>query len=107
MVEQMEPVSLAEVKNLLTKEEKKRELTYEKRYALDHAKLYSKLTIANTTKLVKELCEIERITELHALKICEVLPQNREELQPIFTKERFVLDDDTIKKILKLVSQYL
>ena len=103
----MEPVSLAEVKNLLLKEEKKRELTYEKRYALDHAKIYSSLSISNTNKLVKELCKVERLTEIHALKICEVLPQNREELQPIFTKERFVLDDDTIKKILNIVKDFL
>jgi len=103
----MEPVSLAEVKNLLLKEEKKRELTYEKRYALDHAKIYSSLSITNTNKLVKELCKVERLTEIHALKICEVLPQNREELQPIFTKERFVLDEDTIKNILNIVKDYV
>ena len=103
----MEPVSLAEVKNLLSKEEKNRELTHEKRYALEHAKFNSKLSVASTKKLIKELCEIERITEIHGQKIAEVLPETREELQPIFTKERFVLDEDTIKKILAIVKEHL
>ena len=38
MAETERIVSLEEVKNILAKEEKQRELNYEKRLALDHAK---------------------------------------------------------------------
>jgi DNA-directed RNA polymerase subunit F len=98
-------VSLAEVKNLLEKEGKKRELTYEQKLALEHAKHFSKIGVTKAKMMVEELCKLERITEPFANKIVDILPMHPEEVRAIFAKERFTLEEDEIKKILKIVEK--
>jgi DNA-directed RNA polymerase subunit F len=104
--ENVKYVSLSEVKNLLEKEEKKRELTYEQKLALEHAKHFSKLGITKAKKMVEELVKLERITEPFAFKIVDILPMHPEEVRAIFAKERFTLEDDEVKKIIKIVEKY-
>jgi DNA-directed RNA polymerase subunit F len=104
--ENVKYVSLSEVKNLLEKEEKKRELTYEQKLALEHAKHFSKLGISKAKKMVEELVKLERITEPFAFKIVDILPMHPEEVRAIFAKERFTLEDDEVKKIIKIVEKY-
>ena len=99
-------VSLSEVKNLLEKEEKKRELTYEQKLALEHAKHFSIIGVTKAKKMADELTKLERITEPFAYKIVDILPTHPEEVRAIFAKERFTLEDDEIKKILKIVEKY-
>jgi DNA-directed RNA polymerase subunit F len=104
--ENVKYVSLAEVKSLLEKEEKKRELTYEQKLALEHAKHFSKLGISKAKKMVEELTKLERITESFAFKIVDILPMHPEEVRAIFAKERFTLEDAEVKKIIKIVEKY-
>jgi DNA-directed RNA polymerase subunit F len=104
--ENVKYVSLSEVKNLLEKEEKKRELTYEQKLALEHAKHFSKLGITKAKNMVEELVKLERITEPFAFKIVDILPMHPEEVRAIFAKERFTLEDDEVKKIIKIVEKY-
>jgi DNA-directed RNA polymerase subunit F len=103
--EKVRHVSLAEVKNLLEKEQKKRELTYEQKLALEHAKHFSQISLAKTKKMVSELMKIERITEPFAYKIVDILPMHPEEVRAIFAKERFTLEDKEIKKIIQIVEK--
>ncbi len=79
MEEKVKYVSLTEVKNLLEKEEKNRELTYEQKLALEHAKHFAKLGITKAKKMVSELLELERISEPFAYKIIDILPAHPEE----------------------------
>jgi DNA-directed RNA polymerase subunit F len=104
--ENVKYVSLSEVKSLLEKEEKKRELTYEQKLALEHAKHFSKLGITKAKNMVEELVKLERITEPFAFKIVDILPMHPEEVRAIFAKERFTLEDDEVKKIIKIVEKY-
>jgi DNA-directed RNA polymerase subunit F len=97
---------LAEVKNLLEKEEKGRELTYEQKLALEHAKHFAKLGVTKAKKMADELLEIERISEPFAYKIVDILPVHPEEVRAIFAKERFTLEDSEVKKIIKIVEKY-
>jgi DNA-directed RNA polymerase subunit F len=103
--EKIRHVSLAEVKNLLEKEQKKRELTYEQKLALEHAKHFSQLGLAKTKKMVSELMKIERISEPFAYKIVDILPMHPEEVRAIFAKERFTLEEKEIKKIIQIVEK--
>ena len=98
---------MAEVKKLLEKEEKKRELTYEQKLALEHAKHFAKVGMTKAKKMADELMTIERITEPFAYKIVDILPMHPDEVRAIFAKERFTLEDDEIKKIIKIVEKYL
>ncbi len=106
MEEEIRHVSLAEVKNLLEKEEKRRELTYEQKLALEHAKHFSKIGVTKARKMAEELVKLERITETFAYKIVDILPLHPDEVRAIFAKERFTLEEDEIKKIIKIVEKY-
>jgi DNA-directed RNA polymerase subunit F len=105
MAETERIVSLEEVKNILAKEEKQRELNYEKRLALDHAKTFSKLTVTKTKKLITDLQKLERVSESIAYKIAELLPQHPDDVRAIFAKERFNLEEKEVKQIVDLVKK--
>lgn len=106
MVEEEEYASLSEVKNLLAEAEKDGELTYEKRLALEHSKLFSSLNVTQSKKLIKDLLKMERVSEHIAFKIAELLPKYPDDVRPIFAKERFTLEDDEIKLIIELVKKH-
>ena len=99
-------MTLAEVKDLLLKDEKERELSYDKRVALEHAKTFAALTAAKNRELIKKLIKQDRVTAVHAVKISELLPKDVDELRPIFAKERFTLEQAEIDAILEAVSKY-
>ena len=99
-------LTLAEIKELLTKEQKKRTLTTEQNYALEHATKFAKLSAKDAKKLVKELESIEPLNTLQACKIVDLMPQYPEELKAVFLKERVTIDDETISKILEKVKEY-
>jgi len=104
--EKVRYVPLSEVKNILEKEAKKRELSYEQNLALEHAKHFSKVSITKSKQMADELMQIERITEPFAYKIVDILPMHPEEVRAIFAKERFTLEDKEIKKIIEIVEKY-
>ena len=106
MVEEVRHVPLTEVKNLLEKEAKKRELSYEQNLALEHAKHFSQIGMTKAKKMAQELVKLERITESIAFKIVDILPMHPDEVRAIFAKERFTLEEDEIKKIIKIVEEY-
>jgi len=105
MVEEEEYASLSEVKNLLIQADKDGELTYEKRLALEHSKLFSSLNVTQSKKLIKDLLKMERVSEHIAFKIAELLPKYPDDVRPIFAKERFTLENDEIKQIIELVKK--
>lgn len=106
MSESVKIISLSEVKKILSKEEKDRELSYEKKLALQHAQDFSKLTTTKANQLVKELQKIERVSDEHAFKIADVLPEGPDDVRAIFAKERFNLEPDEIEGILEIVNKY-
>jgi DNA-directed RNA polymerase subunit F len=95
------------VKKLLSNEEKERELSYEKKLALQHARDFAKLSSTKSKQLIDELLKnIERISDEHAYKISDVLPEGPDDVRAIFAKERFNLETDEIKKIIEIVDKY-
>lgn len=103
-------VTLPQVKSLLEEDEKRIELSYEKKLALDHAKTFSALSKTNAEKLVKELMAMEKVkdkmNDAVALKISEHLPRTPGELRPFFAKERVTLDKEAAEEILAVVKKY-
>jgi len=53
-----------------------------------------------------KLVKLERISEPVAYKIVDILPVHPDEVRAIFAKERFTLEDDEIKMILKIVEEH-
>lgn len=100
-------VTLAEVKNILKKVEKDRkEMLYEQKIALEHARKFAKLPMKKTTDLVKELSNLEFLQEAHAFKIADLLPTTEDDVKTIFAKERLSLGGNEIKTILEIVKKY-
>jgi len=100
-------VPLSEVKNILKKASKERkELLYEQRIALEHARKFAKLPVKKTNDLIKELMSLNYLDEVHAIKIADLLPTTEDDVKTIFAKQRITLGENEIKKILEIVGKY-
>ena len=100
-------VSIAEVKNILGKVSKERkEMIYEQKIAYEHAQKFAKLSVKKTNDLVKDLQTVEPVSEFHAYKIADLLPESEEEIKSIFAKERININENDIKKILEIVQKH-
>lgn len=99
-------MTLAEVKELLEKEQESRELNVEQTYALTHAQNFAKLSAKESRKLVDALLKIEALSDFHACKLADILPKYPDEVRAIFAKERFILEEDTIDEIIETLDKY-
>lgn len=88
------------------KKEAALELSFEKRAAIDHVSTFSRIEKAKAEKMIKELVKMDRVSEVHAFKIAELLPRDESELRPIFAKDRFTLEPEELKGILEIINKY-
>ncbi len=104
--------SLAEVKKILEKKNKEyksedKELLYEQRRALDHARTSSKLKLNEIDEMINKLRALDLgLPEDQLTKICNLLPETVDDIRAIFAKERFKYNEEEIKKIIDIVDQY-
>jgi len=99
-------LSLADVRNLLTKVKKDRELTYEQKATLEHAKRFARLPVKQTHRLVAKL-ERNGIAERVAYRIADLMPQHPDDVRAIYAKERTTLEPEQIDEIIKTVKGFL
>ncbi len=104
-------LALAEVKNILTNIQKKRdtadkELRYEQRRAIEHAKKFAKTSEKSAKALVDELTKLEKMKPGIAIKIVDIMPKTKDELRSIYAKERYTLDAEELDMMLNLVSKH-
>ena len=102
-----EYLTLAEIKELLQKDQEVRVLTMEQNYALEHAVKFARLDAKDARKLADELTEIEQVSEALACKLADLMPQHKEEVNAVFLKERTAIDDTVISQILDKIKQYI
>ena len=102
----MKIVLISEVKEILSKLSKERELKREQKIALEHAEKVSSIPPEKARELVNKLMEIGRIEEKQACKIADLLPKDEDELLAIFAKETYVPSKEETKKILELIKEY-
>jgi DNA-directed RNA polymerase subunit F len=102
----VEPVPLADVRKMLTDEAGRRPLPREALLAQQHAELFAPLAPEEVHKLVAELRTLPFIDANLAVKIADTLPQYPEEVRLLFAKERVVLEEEQLTKLLELVAQY-
>jgi DNA-directed RNA polymerase subunit F len=102
----MKILSVAEVKNILTKLSKERELTREQAICLEHAEHVARLPANKTEELARRLTEIGKVEMKQAIKIADLLPKERDEVVAIFAKETYIPSDDEIKQMLSIVEEY-
>ena len=100
----VDPITIAEVKNMLEDISEHYELTYEQNLALDHVIKFSKLDEESAKKLVEELSELIKKTQ--AIKIADIMPEDIADLRLIFAKERGSFKTEDLEKILEIVDKY-
>ncbi|MDP7282119.1 MAG: RNA polymerase Rpb4 family protein [Candidatus Undinarchaeales archaeon] len=101
-----EPVSLANVKDIITERKKQGELSYEQNLTLEYCKKFIKLSTKDTAKLIEELVQLEKLNQSHAISLADVMPSNPEEVKLVFAKEHFVLGDEELSQILEILNKY-
>lgn len=108
-----EYLTVAEVKDLLAEVEDERamdegrELRYELARSLEHVNRYATLDAEESRALVSELEELEKIDTKTAIKIADLLPEDRTELRAVFAKERYALDGEELDEVLNVVAKYV
>jgi DNA-directed RNA polymerase subunit F len=100
-------ISLAEVKEMLMKASKSRDLNYEQKIALQHAQHCVTLPPDEIKKIVAELKKIPNINDAIAYKIADIMPTHPDDVKLIFAKQRFTIEQTDIEKILEIMRKYL
>lgn len=103
---ELKPVGMPEAKKIMASREKKKELSYEQKIALEHLNKFTKLSPADAEKFLEELSQVLRMSDETMIKILDLMPQNPDELRMIFAREKFSLKEEEIKKILEIVKKY-
>jgi DNA-directed RNA polymerase subunit F len=101
-----DPVPLGRVKELLTEEAGRRTLPREAMLAQQHADTFARLSVADTDALIAELKTLPFVDTAAAVKVADVLPQYPEEVRLLFSKERALLDEEQLTKLLEIVARY-
>jgi DNA-directed RNA polymerase subunit F len=102
----MEPVPLADVKDLLTQEAARRPLPREAQLALQHAESTLKLEPEQSRALLQELRALGFLEVPLAIKITDILPQWPEEVRLLVPRDRPPLDEGQVQAVLDLVAKY-
>ena len=103
-----EVVPLSKVKEILSKRSPK-DLTYEQKKALDHAKEFIKLNDNEIKSLMEELkaLEIRKLKDKQIIKILDILPKNMEQLKVILTETDLTFKTSELEKIMQVVKKYV
>ncbi|RLJ01612.1 MAG: DNA-directed RNA polymerase subunit F [Candidatus Aenigmatarchaeota archaeon] len=100
-----EAIPAVEAKNSLQKRDKD-SLTYEQKIALDFLKKNVKINVTDARKMFNELLEVGRVKPHQAAMVVNILPKTKDDVKLIFAKERLVLNDEEINRILEIVKKY-
>ena len=102
-----EPVTLAELKEVLEKSE--RELDYRGKKVKSYLETFTKLSPKKAKELKKKLEElnIARLKKEMIVKIIDFLPRTREELKTILYGFGVTLTKEQLEEIIKVVAEYL
>ncbi len=104
-IRKREPLTLSEVKEILSSRRDIGELLYEQNIALDHARKFAHLSLEDAQKLVQELTEAG-VREDLACKLVDIYPQSVQEIHMLFSKERFAADPKELEKIMDIIEKY-
>ena len=109
---QEEYVTTSEAKEILVEieneraEDEERDLRYELARAIEHVNKFAHLNAEESRELVEELTELDQIDIPTAVKIADLLPEDRTELRSVFAQERYSLDGDELDDVLNIVAKY-
>ena len=83
-----------------------RELRYELARAIEHVNRFGHLDAEESRELVEALVELDPIDVSTAVKITDLLPEDRTELRSVCAQERYSLDGEELDEVLAVVAKY-
>ena len=107
-----EYVTTSEAKEILVEiederaEDEDRDLRYELARAIEHVNRFAELDADESRELVEELTDLDQVDVPTAVKIADLLPEDRTELRSVFAQERYSLDGEELDEILNVVAKY-
>ncbi|NPV49988.1 MAG: DNA-directed RNA polymerase subunit F [Candidatus Methanofastidiosum sp.] len=100
-------VPITKVKEILSSRAEKIELGYEQGISLDYTNKFSKMEIEDIEKANAELIEkVPRLKKENIIKIVDIVPEDKKDIEVLFSKERLILDDAEITAILEIMAKY-
>ena len=107
-----EYLTTAEAKAILAEIEadraadEERELRYELARAIEHVNRFGHLDAEESRELVEALVDLDPIDVSTAVKITDLLPEDRTELRSVFAQERYSLNGEELDEVLSIVAKY-
>ncbi|MFW6233545.1 MAG: hypothetical protein ACOC16_03490 [Nanoarchaeota archaeon] len=102
-------VSNADAKEIIVSKEDERELTYREEKVKDYFKCFQQLDKKDFEKAKQELMalDIPRLDEEYIIKILDIMPTDGTQLRAIVSHSGTVLIDESVKKILNVLKNYV
>lgn len=101
-----EGLTFSEAKNTLLKKEKKEELGHEQNLTLEHLRKLKLPTLKDVESAKKELQEKVPVLKDHQISmLLSLLPEDKEDLDVLFMKERINLTNDQVKAVLESIDK--
>ncbi|MFH1127174.1 MAG: hypothetical protein ABIG84_04765 [archaeon] len=99
------PIPFLEVREVLTKMEKEKELGHEQKITLDYLRTVTTLDEKELKAVREELSKIEGIKDHQIITLVNMLPKDVDEINTLFMKERMKLEPDKIAKIAGIINK--
>ncbi len=100
-------VPVSKVKEILSNRAEKIELGYEQGISLDYANKFSKMETEDAEKAILELTEkLPRLKRENIIKIVDIVPEDKKDIEVLFSKERLILDEEEINSIIEIIAKY-
>jgi DNA-directed RNA polymerase subunit F len=100
-------VTQARAKEILERREEESEPLYEQKTALSILHRFTHISASDAEEMVDKIREgVPRIKIENIVKIVDLMPQDKDDLNVLFSKERITLTDDEVATILEIVDNY-
>ena len=102
-----EPISSAEVKEILEEFSQDNELNYEQNLTLNHLSRFKKYSAEDSKEIMEKLHEtFPNLRTRVIVHIVDLVPKDLSDLRLIFAKEPTQLDKEEMEQILEILEQY-
>ena len=102
-----EPISSAEVKEILDEFSQDNELNYEQNLTLNHLSRFKKYSVEDSKEIMEKLHEtFPNLRTRVIVHIVDLVPKDLADLRLIFAKEPNQLDKEEMEQILEILEQY-
>ena len=99
-------ISIHEAKHIMEKRREEKDLVYDQKICLEYLEKVAKLTPAQLVQAKESLSKITILRPRHISLILNMLPDTKEEVDMLFSKERTNLKKDEIDSIVEICKKF-